>query len=178
MMNHTKSYRFLDESQYIGIGRLVADRDAFLLLFEISRSPEALSLVRLCGRFQASPKLVNEVFLELADLGMALRHAGRYSATKFGKSAIDFIEEIANSYRPSPEVPRGKTDYIVLESDAVGAATNNSVRGTFSNSISAVKKSTATSKSDPQPLATDSNATAMESGQSEVKNASRSHNYL
>jgi len=180
MIGNSHHYHSFDESQYLRLGRLAADRDSFLLLFEISRSPKPLNLLQLCGRFRASPQLINEGFLELADMGMAFKRAGTYAATAFGESVIDVIEEIANGFQPAPEVPESNVSSVMFGQPGImfNAATNNSVRETLSNSASVMTQNVATGKSPPITIATDDNATAIQAGQSEVKNASRNHDYL
>ncbi len=181
MTDSSGGYQIFSEFQYLRIGQLVADRDAFLLLFEIVRSARPLTIAQLCGRFRASPALVNEVFMELSDLGLAHKDAGAYKATSFGESVVDFVEGIANRFRPVTEVPKAAAESVRIAqpSNLFITATNNTVRGTLSNTVSVLIHSPAMSKAAAGALtANDDNVEAVRSDQTEIYNASRSHNYL
>jgi hypothetical protein len=178
-MNSAKrSYSFFSEAEYSKLGRLAADRDAFLLLFEVARTSKPLNLIKLCGRFRAAPELVNEVFSELVALGMGSMRSGSYTATSFGKSAVDLMEDVANEFRLKPEVGTTHASSLAIAHGYCVAATNNSVRGTFSNTVSVVNTFPPFSKVGEIPSATDSNVAAVGPEQAEVENASRNHNNL
>ena len=172
-----RSYDF-SETEYLKVGRLAADRDAFLLLFEVARAATPLNLAKLCGRFRAGPEVVDEVFSELAALGMCSRQSGSYLTTPFGESVIALMEDVANEFRPQPEVPKTQACSVFVAQGYSLAATNNSVRGTFSNCVSVVNTAPGVGKSITTPTATDLNLADVGPRQAEVKNAPRNHNYL
>lgn len=170
------SYMSFGESEFHRIGKLMADRDSFLLLFEIARSVKPPNLVRLCGTFRASAETVHETFDQLESLGMAVRRHGTYAATSFGISALEFVEDVANKFTPAPQTARTAMRFVKMaQIEYQVAATNNSVRSTFASGASAATTVAAPSK--PGPSATDANAASV-AAESHIENASRSHNYL
>jgi hypothetical protein len=165
------------EIQNHRIGSLVTDRDAFLLLFEIARSSKPLSLAKLCCRFRISPDVFGEVFDELASLGMAANQSGTYKATDFGLAAIDFIENVANSFRLPLQLGVSAGDPIQVLGLAAEAGTNNTVRGTFSDSVSVVSTTPIIAKNTSLG-ATDDKAASMRSEGPKVENAPRNYNRM
>src|SRR5690349_12122072 len=156
-MNPAEVFLF-DESQYFRIGCLAADRDAFLLLFEIAKSPDSLRLSQLCGRFRTSPSVMKEVLGELADLGMLQRQTGTYKTTQFGRSVIELIQHIAHSFQPTSQVPASATTSLtVAPRNYAVAATDNTVRRTLSTATSVISNDTAPGKDNSSPVATDDN---------------------
>ncbi|HVN89110.1 MAG TPA: hypothetical protein VMT61_04795 [Candidatus Binataceae bacterium] len=184
MIDHRESPFSADftATQYQKLGQLVADKDAFLFLFEIARATEPLNLAKLCGRFRVSPQLIVDTFQIVAGLGMASQKAGTYSATFFGKAVVDMIETCANAYEPQVETSQSYGSSITMEtvSGISMAATNNTIRGTLSSSSSAealgnASFGVASTATDKSPTDVTLN---IGSDPAEAENASRNHNYL
>lgn len=165
-----------NESEFHRIGKLMADRDSFLLLFQIARSTKPSNLVTLCGSFRVSAETIHEVFDQLESLGMAARRHETYVATSFGTAALEFVENVASNFTPAAQMAGTGIRFVnMAQLGAQVAATNNSVRSTFANSASAATNMATPAK--PGPSATDANAAPIAT-ESHIENAPRSHNYL
>jgi hypothetical protein len=179
-MNDLRLYHFR-EFDFLRIGKLLADRDAFIVFFHLARSPVPLTIAQLTSVFRRDPRAVSEILQELSALGIARRNGGLHAATSFGRKVMDFFEEVTNKIELKPAQPEAVPSVMSLSlvgaGSVDGTATNNSVIVTFAATgwaRSEIRNIESVRSSD---LASHSQAKNFEN-QDSLPNAARSHDYL
>lgn len=177
-MKDWRLYSF-DEAEFRLLGRMMADRDAFIVFFYLAGAGSPMNIGQLASRFRRDPATINEIVEQLASLGLARRKYGQYVATDFGLKAKDFLMEIVRGVQPSAveaEAPSART--LILQDGLSSSATNNSVYSTIAITGYAGSEKRDLVEIKPGELTTESEAKNFENRSELPTNAARPHNYL
>jgi hypothetical protein len=165
----------LSESELARVAKILANRDAFIMLFELGNRDEPVSIAELCGKFKTEPSTIRDIVRVVVHLGFAFG-SGSYSATPNGLAVINFIESSLKD-DPFSHVPaQSNLTQSAIQALPGGSSTNNTVTGIFA-AESSVAEDTTQSALTLTPLSS-SEGEKFSSGDEARTNATPSHTRL
>jgi hypothetical protein len=180
-MKDLRLYHF-QRMDFLRIGKLLADRDVFIVFFHLAKSPVSLNIAQLAGVFRREPTVISELLKELSAMGVARRNGGLYLVSKFGRKVMDFFEDITDRVELRATQPSAVPHLLSLSVNGVQAidstATNNSVVSTFAVTSWVTSENRNIDRARSSDIASYSRAEQFDNGQPAPQNAARSHNYL
>jgi hypothetical protein len=171
-----------EQRDFQRVGKLLADRDSFVVFFYLAKSSQPPHLKDLAGLFRRDLSILNDIFQQLASLGLVQRRGGVYISTRFGQRVMSFLEDVTEGVElPVATVQTSSPAVVTSFSSGVGlAATNNGVYSTFSTASHSPASSLNSDfhKVKLGELTTEGEAETFSEGDSLPKDAARPHNYL
>lgn len=179
-MKSAKLFHFEDR-QFRNIGKLLADRDAFIVFYNLAHS-EPLNISKLCGMFRREPNAIRELLEMLSGIGLARKSGGLHGVTAFGGKVMEFLDVIAERIDlPAAELTTvANSTRFATSGPAVAqsAATNNTVVSDFhaASAVRLVGKEVVLLKANQ--VANESEGKNFDNREPSSANAARSYNYL
>ncbi|MDO8432838.1 MAG: hypothetical protein Q7S58_10575 [Candidatus Binatus sp.] len=171
---------FFREADFRRIGKLLADRDAFIVFHNIATSSEPLNIGRLAGLLRREPILIVEILRQLSDVGVVRSGGGFHRATAFGLKVMQFFGDItsevelqASSAASDPQL----MSMIDATASAEATATNNRVVSSFAATVWAASDIQAIERVNSESTANKPSSKDF-GNQDPADNAARFHNYL
>jgi hypothetical protein len=169
-----------EDSQFLRIGKLLADRDAFIVFYNLAYSGP-INIAKLCAMFRREPAVISEILEMLCSIGLAHKRGGLYSTTAFGGNALQFLEETAERIElpPTESMVASSTQFSTSGSaQAQSSATNNTVMSNFraTSAVRLIGQEIDLLKA--SEVSNESEGKKFQKIEPSLENAARSHNYL
>lgn len=180
-MKDLKLYNFRDVD-FLRIGKLLADRDTFVVFFHLAHCAGSSNIAQLAGSFRREPAVITEILKQLVALGLLRGRGGLYTLTNFGRSVMEFLEESTAGV----QLKAAQTSAVphLLSLDLRGmkpvdpSATNNSVVSTFAVTSWVTSKNPDIESAKSTDTVSYSQAERFENREPSPRNGARTHNYL